>query len=230
MVHYGDHEKPAGEIVRQPVEPKKTIELGRTGKPKRVRNNFTDAQVNQLESIYKSNQYIAPVLRSEVAEKMNLSERRIKVWFQNRRMKDKREHIIPSTVQAPKGRQLSPSQSLTSDASSPASYRTQSPVNSHNNKSAQQYHDDVAKFLQYRYSAPQKMAATPSAYRPIHRPMYETCAPSSIQTAAPKYPVEAAPIFNLYGGTMQYYSFIQLPNDKSEQEIRDDLTPFLKFN
>lgn len=69
------------------------VVLGRTGKPKRFRTNFTDEQASKLETIYEANRYIHPLIRRQIAKELNLKDRTIKIWFQNRRMKEKQERI-----------------------------------------------------------------------------------------------------------------------------------------
>lgn len=57
---------------------------------RRLRTAYTQKQLNVLESEFTINQYLCRPRRIEIANKLELSERQIKVWFQNRRMKTKR--------------------------------------------------------------------------------------------------------------------------------------------
>ncbi|CAH3918321.1 unnamed protein product [Pieris brassicae] len=61
-------------------------------KKKRTRTMFTTEQIISMEHIFKSRPYICQDERQELSLKLNVSERAIKVWFQNRRrMSDRRE-------------------------------------------------------------------------------------------------------------------------------------------
>ncbi|XP_045485136.1 protein zerknuellt 1-like [Pieris rapae] len=60
-------------------------------KSRRLRSSFTTEQLNYLESEFKKFPYIGNVNRQELSKNLNLPERAIKIWFQNRRMKEKKE-------------------------------------------------------------------------------------------------------------------------------------------
>ncbi|CAG9787286.1 unnamed protein product [Diatraea saccharalis] len=60
-------------------------------KPKRHRTAFTTDQLTALETEYQIAQYINRERRIELSQILNLTERSIKIWFQNRRMKTKKE-------------------------------------------------------------------------------------------------------------------------------------------
>ncbi|VVC88478.1 unnamed protein product, partial [Leptidea sinapis] len=64
---------------------------GVTKKPKRVRTAFTSQQMMELELEYTRTRYLDRNRRLELSEKLQLNERTIKIWFQNRRMKDKKD-------------------------------------------------------------------------------------------------------------------------------------------
>lgn len=61
-------------------------------KTKRFRSAFTTEQTNYLEEQYKKFQYINGEQRQKVASILKIGERPIKIWFQNRRMKEKKEN------------------------------------------------------------------------------------------------------------------------------------------
>ncbi|XP_050541683.1 homeobox protein rough-like isoform X2 [Daktulosphaira vitifoliae] len=58
--------------------------------PRRQRTTFSPEQTLALEMEYKKNEYVSRNKRSDLADTLDLSETQVKIWFQNRRAKDKR--------------------------------------------------------------------------------------------------------------------------------------------
>lgn len=61
-----------------------------TIKCKRKRTMFTTEQVQALEDIFKTKQYISREERQVIVNNLQLQDKAVKLWFQNRRLKAKR--------------------------------------------------------------------------------------------------------------------------------------------
>lgn len=67
--------------------PKKYVSGG-----KRSRQTYSKYQTAVLETVFRTSKYIVRSRRQQMSAELNLTERQIKIWFQNRRMKEKKCH------------------------------------------------------------------------------------------------------------------------------------------
>ncbi|MEQ2203781.1 Homeobox protein emx1 [Xenoophorus captivus] len=75
-------------------------------KPKRIRTAFSPSQLLRLERAFEKNHYVVGAERKQLANSLSLSETQVKVWFQNRRTKYKRQKLEeegPDSQQKKKG-------------------------------------------------------------------------------------------------------------------------------
>ncbi|KAF7252658.1 Homeobox protein EMX1 [Varanus komodoensis] len=75
-------------------------------KPKRIRTAFSPSQLLRLERAFEKNHYVVGAERKQLASSLSLSETQVKVWFQNRRTKYKRQKLEeegPESDQKKKG-------------------------------------------------------------------------------------------------------------------------------
>ena len=67
-------------------------ERAKEGKPRRARTAFTYEQLVALENKFKSTRYLSVCERLNLALSLGLTETQVKIWFQNRRTKWKKQN------------------------------------------------------------------------------------------------------------------------------------------
>lgn len=77
-----------------PVKPKRkrSGSDSKSGKPRRARTAFTYEQLVALENKFKSTRYLSVCERLNLALSLSLTETQVKIWFQNRRTKWKKQN------------------------------------------------------------------------------------------------------------------------------------------
>ncbi|XP_044124918.1 homeobox protein CDX-1-like [Bufo gargarizans] len=103
VYHSGSGEVPVSTVNTQPsannqrLQPcewaKKAMHTNPAGKTRtreKYRVVYTDHQRLQLEKEFLSNRYITIRRKSEIALNLGLSDRQVKIWFQNRRAKERK--------------------------------------------------------------------------------------------------------------------------------------------
>ncbi|EDO48768.1 predicted protein [Nematostella vectensis] len=69
-----------------------STERAKEGKPRRARTAFTYEQLVALENKFKSTRYLSVCERLNLALSLGLTETQVKIWFQNRRTKWKKQN------------------------------------------------------------------------------------------------------------------------------------------
>ncbi|KAK7467879.1 hypothetical protein BaRGS_00020018 [Batillaria attramentaria] len=109
-------------VLKELVFPK-ALDLDR---PKRARTTFSRDQLERLEAEFSANQYLVGRERNQLAKDLGLSETQVKVWFQNRRTKHKRDKERQAEQREAKAESLA-TQNLLHLLQPPANHKSPSP-------------------------------------------------------------------------------------------------------
>ncbi|XP_064190632.1 homeobox protein HMX1-like [Anguilla rostrata] len=93
----GDNEEETRHAFEERTE-REALDRG-SGRKKKTRTVFSRSQVFQLESMFDTKRYLSTSERAGLARSLRLTETQVKIWFQNRRNKWKRQ--MAADLEAP---------------------------------------------------------------------------------------------------------------------------------
>ncbi|KAB7493877.1 Homeobox protein HOX3 [Armadillidium nasatum] len=155
-----------GEATNQPARP---TNKSNTASQKRVRTAYTSHQIVELEKEFRYTKFICRPRRLELSAQLDIPENKIKIWFQNRRMKAKKESPKPNPENIPSIGQLQPPNTdqknrvnLSILQPSSGGSGSERPINSFSDSSPKQVKNNTVKFSQ----SIEQFVTPPESYTP----------------------------------------------------------------
>ncbi|RXG56761.1 Homeobox protein Hox-B3a [Armadillidium vulgare] len=150
-------------------QPERSTNNSNTAPQKRVRTAYTSHQIVELEKEFRYTKFICRPRRLELSAQLDIPENKIKIWFQNRRMKAKKETAKPNPENIPNIGQLQlantdPKNKVNLSILQPSSGGggSERPLNSFSDSTPKQVKNNTVKFSQ----SIEQFATPPESYTP----------------------------------------------------------------